>query len=175
MNFKKTLVAYLFTVACIGKNIVMADVINGSGNSIYVKPENDSKLIEVRPGDIYKGSQDGVVSEGRVVKNSDGTDLIIEKGGKVNIMQKNPITNIVESVRAGQLETSPDAGWDPAFAQATKQKELKDATETKARVTRQQETKDKMKRPTTRIERPKIGIPTIDNHSMGEIYITPDI
>src|SRR5262249_3021854 len=36
------------------------DVRNNSNGTIYVKDENSGRIYPVRPGDVYKGEQDGI-------------------------------------------------------------------------------------------------------------------
>jgi hypothetical protein len=99
-------------------NSVQADVINQSVESVYVKSEEDSTLTEVKSGHVYKGKQDGVVSNGHVIKSSDGVDLIVGKDGGVTIAQSNPLIHFIEIIHAGEITEPPDRNWVPAFEKA---------------------------------------------------------
>lgn len=109
-------------------NAVRADVINGSAKEVFAKHGDNSTIIPVAPGGIYKGDQDGVVSGGKVFKNSDGVNLIVGADGVARVQSVNPITLIVEAVRAGELESAPDATWNNAFQKAREQASVANST-----------------------------------------------
>jgi len=100
----------------------IADVINESRDTVYIKPEHGAGVFMLGPGSTYRGEQDGIAANGNVIKSSDRIDLIVKAGGTVEIVQKNPITLAVETIRAGRLKRAPDEGWRPLFDKADLQR-----------------------------------------------------
>lgn len=100
----------------------VADVINESPGIVYIKPEHGSAVFMLGPGSIFHGEQDGIAANGNVIKSSDRIDLVVKADGRVEIVQKNPITLAVENIRAGRLHRAPDKGWQPLFDKAELQR-----------------------------------------------------
>jgi hypothetical protein len=99
-----------------------ADVINESRGTVYIKPEHGAGVFMLGPGSTYRGEQDGIAANGDVIKSSDRIDLIVRADGRVEILQKNPITLAVETIRSGRLRRAPDDGWRPLFDKAELQR-----------------------------------------------------
>ena len=119
---------YIFSIF-LAVNIAQADVVNRSQRSVFLKSENGSSITELKPGNIYKGKQDGVISSGRVIKSSDGINLVVEHDGKVRVDHENLIVRIIESIRAGVLKDPPDRTWRRAFKKAQEQQAAKEMNE----------------------------------------------
>ncbi len=118
----KYIVTTIITLAClmIG-SISFGYVFNNSTKTIYVKPESSAIPIKVEPGAAYLHDQDGVVASGKVIKNIDGIDLIVQRDGTVDILEKNLFITIAKRFLLMELYKSPDGGWIQAFKKAKQQ------------------------------------------------------
>lgn len=87
-------------------------VTNFSARSIYIKPENGSGSIEVKPGETYYGV-DGVRSYNTVYKFGDGMSAVVNKDGSLTVQS---ITGAVFThIRKCALAMPPDKDWEDLF------------------------------------------------------------
>jgi hypothetical protein len=114
--------ALALLAACV-LSVARADVVNGSKEPVYVKPENGDSALQIPGGEIWRGQQDGVAAAGRVYKNSDGIDLVVGEDGAVSVLQQNPIATAVEELRGGEVTRRLDGTWKTLFQAAVSQRE----------------------------------------------------
>ena len=98
---------------------------NASDETIYVKPEEGSDPVEIKPHTSLYAPIDGVaaphVKKDQVYKVSDGlTTKVTNKDVDVSVLLTDKGFDVLMStigywVKAGWLEKSPDGGWDKIF------------------------------------------------------------
>ena len=95
-------------------NMIFTDTMltNESDKSVFAKPEEGDEPNEVKPNETLYGL-DGVKSGGKVYKLVDGTHATVAKTGEVKI--HSIFSKALNAVSGGELETSPDKGWQKLF------------------------------------------------------------
>ncbi len=96
------------TQAAFGK----AKVTNNSGKPIYVKPEDGSESLVVKPR-TEQYDIDGVKVNGKVYKATDGTHIVVNADGTVTT--KSLTGKFLNKFGGGYLSAPPDEGWKPLF------------------------------------------------------------
>ncbi len=96
------------TQAIFGK----AKVTNKSGKPIYVKPEDGSEPLVVKPR-TEQYDIDGVKVNGKVYKATDGTHIVVNADGTVTT--KSLTGKFLNKFGGGYLSAPPDNGRKPLF------------------------------------------------------------
>ncbi len=115
---KSNLVPFVSTLIFAGMVLILqavcgkAKVTNNSGKPIYVKPEDGSEPLVVKPG-TEQYDIDGIKADGKVYKATDGTHIVVNADGTVTT--KSLTGKFTNFVRGGYLSTLPDDGWKPLF------------------------------------------------------------
>jgi hypothetical protein len=127
----KNVIALLLTnvMAC----PVTADVFNKSQKTIYLKAESSAQIFSLKPGQTYKGQQDGLVVPdahvGHVFKVVDNINVTVEKNFSIDTfasLYSSPIDKIqatIEQALVGGwkdkqfIKNHPD--WIKLFKQST--------------------------------------------------------
>ena len=89
-----------------------AKIENESGTVIHTKSEEGCDAVELSPGGA-RYDIDGVKTQGKVYKLSDGCHAVARKDGTVKV--KSFTGKFVNSVMGGVLATAPDECWDELF------------------------------------------------------------
>lgn len=93
---------------------------NQSDHTIYVKPEDGSAAVEVRPGGVYPGRHDGIsaphIRNGQVLKTSDYVGATVTNSGIETTVPGLQHFSTTEGVTGSEwLDSPPDAGWNSLF------------------------------------------------------------
>ncbi|MBR4155548.1 MAG: hypothetical protein IKU01_02435 [Bacteroidales bacterium] len=89
-----------------------AKIENESGTVIHTKSEEGCDAVELSPGGA-RYDIDGVNTQGKVYKLSDGCHAVARKDGTVKV--KSLTGKFVNSVMGGVLVKAPDSCWDELF------------------------------------------------------------
>jgi len=98
------------------KSINFAFVQNNFDETIYYKPEEGSEKEFLSTGGTIHEKVDGIRVGNTVIKVSDGyRSIVVDKSGNVKITYGDPFSYVIYLRRGGELQSSPDSGWDALF------------------------------------------------------------
>ena len=81
---------------------VAAWVHNESNDIVYVKPENGTEPLRLRPNEKHHGKQDGLALKGKVYKTCNRCNVVVGSNGTISrISCEGPAANVCQAAEGG--------------------------------------------------------------------------